>query len=280
VKLSLFGIAMLALSCPHEWRLTPPVAVTGAIETRIQDRADRIALRELTDFEWDRVFVFGPYTTSEAITKTVGVELPELAGYHLDESDSIQVIVFLNNGKDVRNEAVNRGKFEFAPEALASPFTPSTAVFRVTHHRSQILLVREKLRNLLGSQNVVPRVLPSQEDLLQLDDESWEGEIEWNHGRHHVAISFVASAEGQARFTDRRSIQLFKGSSRSKGLPWRRCAETRPSVSRRSAFLYSHSMSARSPILKMVGARSRSIARMTQTDSSTCISRSGRLIRS
>ena len=144
MRFSVLGIAILALSCPREWRLTPPVAVTGAIEARIQDRSDRIALRDLSDFDWDRVFVFGPYTTSQTITKTVGFELPELAGYHIDESDSIQIIVFVKDNKDVRNEQINRGKFEFAPQALASPFTPATAVFRVTHRFPQIILVPER----------------------------------------------------------------------------------------------------------------------------------------
>jgi hypothetical protein len=57
-------------------------------------------------------------------------------------------------------------------------------------------MILDKLRQLLAPHHLSTRVLPAQEALLQLENDTWEGEIDWNGGRSHVAISFVAPPEG------------------------------------------------------------------------------------
>ena len=61
-------------------------------------------------------------------------------------------------------------------------------------------MLLEKLRGLLAPDRQSVRVLPPQEELLQLEDDNWEGEIGWNDGRSQVSISFVASLDGPSLF--------------------------------------------------------------------------------
>jgi hypothetical protein len=63
-------------------------------------------------------------------------------------------------------------------------------------HRGSDEMILDRFRQLLALEHVSTRVLPPQEELLQLEDDTWEGEIDWNNGRDHVTIAFVASAKG------------------------------------------------------------------------------------
>lgn len=50
------------------------------------------------DFDWDRVFVFGPYSTSEEVESSLGFDWREYADSSIEGSDSVCLVVFVADG--------------------------------------------------------------------------------------------------------------------------------------------------------------------------------------
>jgi hypothetical protein len=56
-----------------------------------------VKLKDLTDFKWDRVYIFPPYTGLETIDNDLGFVWPRARSIHTDYRDDINLIVFTDN---------------------------------------------------------------------------------------------------------------------------------------------------------------------------------------
>src|SRR5690348_5682657 len=61
-----------------------------------------ITVSALTDFQWDNLFVFGPYTTVEKIQSQLGYRWADAEKTHINLSDTFSLLVFVKDGKVVR----------------------------------------------------------------------------------------------------------------------------------------------------------------------------------
>lgn len=118
----------LALACLLGCAQSPLSERMGAA-ARAKGQVD---LAALTDFEWDTVFVFSPYATSDSICKSVGAQWPEcarLAPRQVPESEFH--LVFVSQGAFVRQVPHSRKNGDFCKATCALAIPKSEAVFYV-----------------------------------------------------------------------------------------------------------------------------------------------------
>ena len=69
---------------------------------------------QIIEFDWDTMFVFGPYTTEEKINDTIGQEWQFAKQTSIDENDSITLIIFTKVQKVTTFMEVSRSVADFA----------------------------------------------------------------------------------------------------------------------------------------------------------------------
>ena len=98
--------------------------------------ASHIALTEFTDFEWETVHIFVPYTDDATILRTLGINWSGARNNRLYDSDSYALLVFVKDGAVVRSVYLPRNEADYASIADRSPFTPETANFFLPQENS------------------------------------------------------------------------------------------------------------------------------------------------
>ncbi len=88
-----------------------------------------INLAECTDFKWDRVFIFGPYTNARTIN--VNINTFWLGAYFLriDSDESISLLIFMNKSRVVQYVEFPRHKADFSTVANKSGYSIDDAKF-------------------------------------------------------------------------------------------------------------------------------------------------------
>ncbi len=97
-------------------------AIDGASGTQLR-------ISDLTDFAWEELYVFPPYTSQEQIDRALGFEWSDPSGISL--KDTITLLVFVDDGEVVGWVEPLRFEADFASLSEGSPWTPETALFRV-----------------------------------------------------------------------------------------------------------------------------------------------------
>ncbi len=87
-----------------------------------------IPVAQLTNFGWDQVFLFGPYSSSNDITRITGVAIDKSASNALEERDDIHLLVFLQQKKLAKIITVKRNRMDFAAYKKDIPLTPAQAL--------------------------------------------------------------------------------------------------------------------------------------------------------
>jgi hypothetical protein len=103
------------------------IAVVGA-------DAQPIVLSKYTPFEWDELYVFGPYNDKQQVCGTLSLGRVQCM-LQLEEdflNDGVQSLVFRLRGEVVHSELHARWHGDFYPTPPNQPLTPLTAVFEVT----------------------------------------------------------------------------------------------------------------------------------------------------
>ena len=83
------------------------------IHSVIKDKnISEINTNSLTNFDWDKAFLFAPYTTQESIEEQLDVDFKDPS--KIDIRDDIYLLVFLNDNKAVHYAEINRQQSEFS----------------------------------------------------------------------------------------------------------------------------------------------------------------------
>ena len=92
-----------------------------------QDKGE-FHLEPLTDFNWDRAELFGPYTPREVIEESLGVHYRQTGG--IESSEHFFLLVFLNDDKAVQYTFLYRqGGIDFTSEK--GNITPSNDLIKL-----------------------------------------------------------------------------------------------------------------------------------------------------
>lgn len=91
---------------------------------------DEIDLLQLTEFEWDRAFLFAPYTNQEQINKTLGFSFEDKSQIAI--SDDIYLLVFTVQNRVSAYAEVDRQQADYtvAGDASLSPEHPLITIER------------------------------------------------------------------------------------------------------------------------------------------------------
>jgi hypothetical protein len=83
---------------PHNAEVKNAVASIEKDLSRHEEK--EIHLNALTDFDWDKAFLFSPYTPQESIDETLGVAFKDPSG--IDYRDDIFLLVFMKDDQVVQ----------------------------------------------------------------------------------------------------------------------------------------------------------------------------------
>ncbi|MGF9914766.1 hypothetical protein ABEX47_16305 [Paenibacillus ehimensis] len=91
-----YGVIRLEIGSPEQ-------QLARAIEkaaSKAKEAGTAVYLKDHTDFAWDKMYVFGPYTDPQTINAAVGYHWTDR---HLSYDDANRIIVFCDQGKVVRH---------------------------------------------------------------------------------------------------------------------------------------------------------------------------------
>jgi hypothetical protein len=90
-------------------------------------QSETINVQELVAFEWDKMLVFGQYTSESTIDDTLQFEY----GKNGALQDGYITVLFTRNGKVIRHAVISQysGGNYFLKDVQAESFSPSEAVF-------------------------------------------------------------------------------------------------------------------------------------------------------
>lgn len=110
---------------------SPSESVSARIAAEAKD-AESFELAKLTEFAWDKAFVFGPYATSERVCGALPASWTQCAGVlagGIDEGNYF--LAFVQRGVVVHHELHQRSNGEFCSESCILQLTPHDARFKV-----------------------------------------------------------------------------------------------------------------------------------------------------
>lgn len=94
------------------------------------NKVDKIDINSLTDFTWDKAFIFTPYTPQERINEQLGVCFKDPSNLHM--RDDIYLLVFLNEEKVVQYAKIYRQQSDFHWEHKY--LTPTNSSLTIERH--------------------------------------------------------------------------------------------------------------------------------------------------
>ena len=108
-----------------------------ALATAVESGQTPVKLGSLPSPDWERVFLFGPYTSSAQISTALGFTY---SGPDTESSDGQTLLVFVSGRKVVFTAQHPRKQGDFAPAALGKPFAREAAEFSVSSQNGWRLL--------------------------------------------------------------------------------------------------------------------------------------------
>ena len=123
----LFAASLLAfLGCNRN------KGVTHGVDTQVRAGATAVNLAQVVDFDWDRLFVFGPYSYPDGMCKDLGLSSRGCSAAALkdvDEGDFL--LLFLKDGTITYRETFSRLKGNFDQNCLGKAIPRADARFAI-----------------------------------------------------------------------------------------------------------------------------------------------------
>ncbi len=114
-KLIIIGIIFSTLiSCEYLNQLSSDNSLTEKIETEFKSESEIIDLKNLNEFDWDNLLILGPYSVVDNIEKELNLDLENIRENGIEYDDSINLLVFIKNGKSIKISEVSRGIGDFS----------------------------------------------------------------------------------------------------------------------------------------------------------------------
>ncbi|NMH68361.1 hypothetical protein HF072_06165 [Bacillus sp. RO3] len=104
----------------------------NSIYFMVQDKnKSEIGIKSLTTFDWDKAFLFTPYSTQDAIEETLGTDFKDPS--NISSRDDIYLLVFLHGDKVVQYVEMERLGSDFSI-GEEGHLTPSNDVISIERH--------------------------------------------------------------------------------------------------------------------------------------------------
>jgi len=90
-----------------------------------------VSVSSVTRFQWEKLFIFGPYTSVDQIHAQLGYRWAEAQGTHIDSSETFYLLVFTKAGKVVQHYKFPRSLGDFENLEAGNEFSRETAAFEI-----------------------------------------------------------------------------------------------------------------------------------------------------
>jgi hypothetical protein len=136
--------------------------ISQAITAQLQQGKTQIKMADLTDFTWDKMHIFTPYTPQATVDRALGFEWKEYQSLGINSTDSSDLLVFvvhnMGNGQVVKFAKYPRLHSSFRQVANGYGYSPDQAIFTVsTKAENQLLLsVNEPKKSTLLVTDIIP----------------------------------------------------------------------------------------------------------------------------
>ncbi|MFB1051987.1 hypothetical protein [Paraliobacillus sp. JSM ZJ581] len=124
----LFFILFLLTGCAI---LERNVELEKSISSITEDKNNsEISLTTMTSFDWEKAFLFTPYSTQEGIEEQLGVKFNDPSD--IDYRDDIYLLVFINDNKVVQYVEVERhgADFTIGEKEYLTPLNDVIIIYR------------------------------------------------------------------------------------------------------------------------------------------------------
>lgn len=92
---------------------------------------NKIIIKPLTNFEWDKGFLFHPYSTEKSINDELKIRFKHKS--KIDQRDDIYLLVFLNEDKAVQYVEIKRNDTDFSI-GDQNYITPNNDIIDIKRH--------------------------------------------------------------------------------------------------------------------------------------------------
>jgi hypothetical protein len=90
---------LLGAAAYYCWSVMPSPGVSQTLAAEVRRGPNRIIdFSEIAPFEWDRVFIFHPYTPKDYIERCLGFKWHALRWSEIEWSEGVNLVVFVRNG--------------------------------------------------------------------------------------------------------------------------------------------------------------------------------------
>jgi hypothetical protein len=154
-KIVIILIFFLSLcSCETENQLTSDKSLTYQIESEFNSKSKIINLSKIVDFKWDSLLILEPYSTIKSYEDSLHLNLKNIRENYISYRESLNVLVFLKNGKSIKISEIPRKTLEF--ENLNLLVEKSRAEF-IKMENGNYKLIDEMNRNILKRVSGIPK---------------------------------------------------------------------------------------------------------------------------
>ena len=98
------------------------------VESYKKGDVEAISISAITPFEWEKLYLFGPYTTKEHIIEVTGLMDSANVETKIEFDDDIVLFMFVNENKIVQYMDFHRDP-DFDYSIQESPYNPNDAIF-------------------------------------------------------------------------------------------------------------------------------------------------------
>ena len=121
------SILLFTSSCGNE-KKTFENKLSNAI-TKSSNDYSRFKMLDLTDFDWDGLFIFGPYTSQDDIEKALGYKWKSASKTGIESNDGCCLIIFTKAKRVVQYLMYPRKDGDFSSISSTNMISPEEAVF-------------------------------------------------------------------------------------------------------------------------------------------------------
>lgn len=131
-KLTFFIFSLLILVGCNQSSAQDNTELAESIHSIVKEKnKNKINIKSLAKFKWDKAFLFAPYTLQANIDEQIGVDFIDPS--NIDSRDDIYLLVFLNSDKVVQYALINRQKSDFSI-GLKEYLPPTNASINIGRH--------------------------------------------------------------------------------------------------------------------------------------------------
>lgn len=140
---TLVFLILLSLSCTKD---KTPLTYKDRIAAFVKHSdSDTLIVKHVTDFDWDRMYVFSPYSPPQKVNQALGFQWGDYKETEFTRKEHAVLFVFVHNNKVIDWSISSRTKSDYLPSATIYAYTPETAVFKKYKNEMHPLFKEDKL---------------------------------------------------------------------------------------------------------------------------------------